>query len=51
MSPDELFERYMTWHGIIGFERAIMSAINDIRDAFADARAPDEGPYNSDFLF
>ena len=51
MSADELFERYMAWHGIIGFESAILQAVNDIRDAFADTRAPDEWPYNSDYLF
>lgn len=51
MSADDLFERYMIWHGIIGFESSILRAINDIRDAFADTRAPDEWPYISDFLF
>lgn len=51
MSPDELFERFMTMNGIIGFEGDILRAINDIRDAFAKTRAPDEWPFESEFIF
>jgi hypothetical protein len=30
MSRSEVFERFMTWHGIIGFEHMVKAAIQEI---------------------
>lgn len=51
MSPDDMFDRYLAGCGLRGFTADILQAINNIRDAFADNRAPDEWPFNSDYLW
>ncbi len=36
LSPDEAFERFLTWHGMIGYGRMISAALDNIRLASID---------------
>lgn len=51
MSPDAMLEDYLNWHGMVSLAGDILRAVNDIRDAFAETRAPDEWPFVSDFIY
>jgi len=51
ITPDHLFNTYLKSLGLNGYTADILRAINNIRDAYADTRALDEWPFESDFIY
>ena len=51
VTPDHLFDTYLGYLGLCGFTGDILRAINNIRDAYAETRAADEWPYETDYVY